>query len=142
MASCWIANSLRETCMFCCSSVHGSPPPSSQVSGPAPHFHAMGWRPVEWCSWLSRQSNTLKVPRSSLGSINFSCLLQVEPSLRMKGAILGSFFGAIVFSFSVLPTYIPSCKAATASVLAAWCQVVLHWGTLTRMRRREVGCLA
>jgi hypothetical protein len=24
---------------------------------------------VSWCSWLSRQSNTLKVPRSSLGEI-------------------------------------------------------------------------
>jgi hypothetical protein len=26
---------------------------------------------VSWCSWLSHQSNTLKVPRSSLGEIIF-----------------------------------------------------------------------
>jgi hypothetical protein len=26
-----------------------------------------------WCSWLSRQSNTLKVPRSSLGGVITFC---------------------------------------------------------------------
>ncbi|KAI0816092.1 hypothetical protein GGR55DRAFT_625160 [Xylaria sp. FL0064] len=28
---------------------------------------------VSWCSWLSRQSNTLKVSGSSPGEINTSC---------------------------------------------------------------------
>ena len=36
-------------------------------------FDATGTVVFGWCSWLSRQSNTLKVPSSSLGSNTFGC---------------------------------------------------------------------
>ena len=32
-----------------------------------------------WCSWLSRQSNTLKVPSSILGSNSSFCTPEVSP---------------------------------------------------------------
>ncbi|KAL2255342.1 hypothetical protein VTK26DRAFT_3552 [Humicola hyalothermophila] len=53
---------------------------------------------VRWCSWLSRQSNTLKVSSSNLDRINRSCL----PNGRHLGG--GFFFSSLSF-FAVDVSY-------------------------------------
>ena len=53
---------------------------------------------VEWCSWLSRQSNTLKVSGSSPGSINFLAFLHISV---LKGLIFFLFLYTEYFQFDI-----------------------------------------
>ena len=53
---------------------------------------------VEWCSWLSRQSNTLKVSGSSPGSINFLAFLHISV---LKGLIFFLFLYTEYVQFDI-----------------------------------------